>query len=68
MEKLLRVPAVAERLSLSRAKTYELLASGQLPSVTVGRARRVRESDLDTMVRRWAAEQVTETPTAGRER
>lgn len=62
MEKLLRVPAVMERLALSRAKTYELLASGQLPSVTVGRARRVRESDLDAMVRRWAAEQVTEAP------
>ena len=68
MERLLRVPTVAERLSLSRAKTYELLASGQLPSVVVGRARRVRESDLDTMVRRWAAEQVSDTPMAGRER
>ena len=66
MEKLLRVPIVAERLSLSRAKTYELLASGQLPSVTVGRARRVRESDLDAMVRRWAAEQVIESPLSSR--
>jgi excisionase family DNA binding protein len=55
VEKLLKVSVVAERLALSRAKTYELLASGVLPSVTVGRSRRVRESDVDVLIQRMAS-------------
>jgi len=38
---LLTVPETARRLSISRAKTYELLASGEIASVTIGRSRRV---------------------------
>ncbi len=53
MERLLRIPEVAERTALSRTTIYELIARGDLPSVAVGgtRTRRVRESDLDAWIR-----------------
>ncbi len=38
---LLRVEEVAELLSLGRSKTYELIASGVLPAVRLGRCVRV---------------------------
>jgi excisionase family DNA binding protein len=38
---LVTVDEVAEMLNLSRSKTYEMVASGQLPSVRFGRAVRV---------------------------
>jgi len=38
--------------SLGRSKIYELLASGDLPSVTVGTARRIPLTALQT----WVAE------------
>jgi excisionase family DNA binding protein len=51
MDRLLRIPEVCERLNHGRTRTYELIRSGQLPSVVVGpRARRVRESDLDAFI------------------
>lgn len=41
-EKLLyRVDEAAQMLSLSRAKAYELIASGKLPSIQVDGCRRV---------------------------
>lgn len=36
------VPAACRVLGLSRSKVYELLASGMLPSVKIGRRRLVR--------------------------
>ena len=47
---LLKVPEVAARLGLSRAKVYELMASGALRSVRVDGCRRVRSEDLATFV------------------
>lgn len=47
---LLKVPDVAVRLGLSRAKVYELMASGSLRSVRVGGSRRVRSQDLHDFV------------------
>ncbi len=54
MERLLRIPEVAERTALSRTTIYELIARGDMPSVAVGgtRTRRIRESDLDAWIRR----------------
>jgi excisionase family DNA binding protein len=56
MEKLLlTVPEVAELLSLSRARVYELMAFGgddPLPSLRIGRSRRVRPDELKAWVRR----------------
>lgn len=43
---LLRIPEVADRLALSRAKVYELIASGQLRTVQIDGCRRVRTDDL----------------------
>lgn len=43
---LYRVRDVAEALSLSRTKTYELVRSGVLPSVKIDGARRVRGADM----------------------
>jgi excisionase family DNA binding protein len=51
VDRLLRIPDVCERLNHGRTRVYQLLASGQLPSVVIGpRARRVRESDLDAFI------------------
>jgi excisionase family DNA binding protein len=56
---LLRVPEVAVRLGLSRAKVYQLMANGDLPSVKVGGCRRVRSEDLRAFTKdlraTWAA-------------
>jgi excisionase family DNA binding protein len=51
--RLLRLTEVAELLSISRTKVYELVASGQIPSLHVGRLRRVPLSAL----RDWISEQ-----------
>jgi excisionase family DNA binding protein len=47
---LLRVGEAAERLSLSRATVYELINSGRLSSVTIGRSRRISVKALDDFV------------------
>lgn len=49
-KKLLRVREVAQRLSLSRTATYELLASGRLRSVKIGKSRRVMNRDLENFI------------------
>ncbi len=38
---LLRPEEAAAALGLSRSRVYELIAAGQVPSVTVGKSRRV---------------------------
>jgi excisionase family DNA binding protein len=47
---LMKVPEVAAQLGMSRAKVYELMASGTLRSVRVGGCRRVRTDDLIAFV------------------
>ena len=44
--RLLTVIEVADHLCLSRSKVYELLADGSLPSVRIGRTRRITMSSL----------------------
>lgn len=51
---LLRVEEAAAWLGLGRTKTYELVARGELPSVCIGRSRRVPLSALQTFVERLA--------------
>lgn len=51
---LLRVDEVARTLALGRTKVYELIASGELPSITIGAARRIPAEAL----RQWLAERV----------
>jgi excisionase family DNA binding protein len=50
---LYRVEEVAEMLGLGRTKTYQLVASGELPSVRLGRCLRVPAH----AIRRWIEEQ-----------
>jgi len=45
--RLLRIEAVAERLSVSRSMAWKLIDSGALRSVRIGRAVRVLPQDLD---------------------
>jgi excisionase family DNA binding protein len=47
---LIRVEEAAHLLSLSRSTVYELLASGDLPSVTIGAARRIPMAALEEWV------------------
>jgi len=45
--RLLRIEAVAKRLSVSRSMAWKLIDSGALRSVRIGRAVRVRPADLE---------------------
>lgn len=47
---LLRVDEAAEALALSRTKVYELMASGELESLKLGRARRIPITALSKLV------------------
>jgi excisionase family DNA binding protein len=47
---LLTVPEAGHALAISRSKMYDLLNSGHLPSVHIGRSRRVRVSDIQDFV------------------
>ena len=50
---LYRIPEVAEHLSISRSKVYELLKSGELRSVHIDRSRLVRARDLQGTLTHW---------------
>jgi len=54
---LLRVEEAARMLSLSRTTVYELMESGQLPSIKCGTARRIPRAALDE----WIAQQLQES-------
>ncbi len=47
---LLRVTEAAETLGISRSKCYELIASGELPSIRIGQSVRVPLQDLITHI------------------
>ena len=47
---LLKIPEVMARLAVSQTKVYELMSSGELRSVRVGRSRRVPNDDLERFV------------------
>ena len=50
---LLRIPEAAKALGLGRTKIYELITSGELPVIRVGRAVRVSV----TALQKWVEEQ-----------
>ncbi len=56
-EGLLTVEEARTFLRMSRARLYELLAAGTLPSVTLGRRRLIARSDVLALLERLAAEQ-----------
>jgi excisionase family DNA binding protein len=53
---LLRITDVAVRLSLSRAKTYQLISQGIIPTVTLGTVRRVPAAALEELAAAWRTE------------
>ena len=53
---MLYSPAEAAKLlSLSRALLYELLASGEIRSLKIGRLRRIRADELEAFIERQLA-------------
>ena len=61
---LLRVEEAAEAAGLSRATMYELVLGGVVPSIKVGRARRIPREALVAWVHAQLAERTGEGPTA----
>jgi excisionase family DNA binding protein len=59
MERLLKVPEVAERMAVSRTTVYELMMSGSLRSVKIGKSRRVPETALDAWIQGHGAPPVS---------
>jgi len=53
---LLKPAEVAEQLRISRAKTYTLIASNDIPSVKVGSSVRVSTDALKTWITQKAAD------------
>ena len=53
---LLSVREAADTLSVSRSRLYEMLAAEELPSVQVGRLRRIALADLLAYVERLREE------------
>lgn len=49
---LLRIPEVAAELRLARSSVYQLIQTGELPVVRIGRAVRVPRSALESWVER----------------
>jgi len=52
---LLTLPEAGRALAISRSKMYDLLNSGHLPSVHIGRSRRVRVIDVENFVKSGGA-------------
>jgi excisionase family DNA binding protein len=49
---LMTVTEAAEYLSISRSKLYQMMDSGELPYVKLGRCRRIQRRDLIDLVSR----------------
>ena len=48
--RLLRIEDIADRLAVSRSMAWKLIAHGQLRSLRIGRAVRVRRADLEAYI------------------
>jgi len=49
---LVRAPEIAALLSISKSQAYELLASGVIPAVKIGRSVRARRDDVEAFTRK----------------
>lgn len=52
MARLLRIAEVAERLNVSLPRAYELVRKGVIPSVSIGRQKRVDSVVLEEFIAR----------------
>ena len=53
---LLTIPGAADRLSIGRSKLYELVRSGEVPTVRIGRSVRIATAEIDRFAARLQAE------------
>jgi excisionase family DNA binding protein len=60
---LMRVIEVAQELRLARSHVYQLIQSGQLPAVRIGRSVRVPRSALEA----WVQERTSEPRDSSRQ-
>jgi excisionase family DNA binding protein len=51
-DRLLNAAEVAKRLGISKAKAYQLMLRGEIPTVRMGRNVRVRPQDLEVFINR----------------
>lgn len=54
---LYRVPEAADAIGVSRARAYELIAAGEIPSIRLGSSIRVPVEELRSVVARKVQEQ-----------
>jgi excisionase family DNA binding protein len=52
INQLLKATDVAMRLNISRSLAYQLMQSGDIPTVRISRSVRVLESDLEEFIQR----------------
>jgi excisionase family DNA binding protein len=57
MKVLLTADQVAEILNISVSKAYAMMASGEIPTIKIGRCVRVREEDLEAYINEQIASQ-----------
>jgi excisionase family DNA binding protein len=50
--RLLKAKEVAETLQVSRSQVYKMMQLGEIPTVRVGTAVRIRPSDLDEFIKK----------------
>lgn len=50
MSPLVTVPDVARHLSMRRSKVYQMMDSGRLPYVKLGRCRRILWADVEALI------------------
>lgn len=63
---LLKAEEAARLLGLGRSKVFEMLATGELPRVRIGRSVRIRRTDLEEWVEQRAAGTAVEATTVQR--
>jgi excisionase family DNA binding protein len=49
---LITIPDAASRCAVSARMIRKLIQDGELPSVTIGRCRRLRRDDIEALIRR----------------
>ena len=62
-ELLVTAEGAAQRLSIGRSRVFQLLKTGELESLLLGRSRRIELSALKAYVERLRAEQAAELDT-----
>jgi excisionase family DNA binding protein len=64
MKLLLTVVEAADAVGLGKTKLYELVSSGEIVSIQIGKARRIPVHALEDWVSRQLADQLDVTPSS----